>query len=163
MTVPYIQKMLTWWSPTITIPPAPPGNGFLWASGVLINPKVPSLLPFVFPTWMPKQFYVTFCRTTHQAVQQAGGQFAVIVDPGGAYFKSSKPPAYQDGDHSQIITLSSIRFQPGEPYERNMSWDPPVFFDQTVDVLRVQVGLFATDQAAFQIGFMAANSGPEPT
>jgi hypothetical protein len=151
MTIEFVQEQWTWWGPVIS-----DKSGLLWVSGVTIPANAPPTVKRLeFPDWMPQKFFISFCRATHQGgggPSATGGQFAIIKDPGCVYFKSSGPPNYQDGDHSRIHTLSSIWI--GKENERNMCWNPPVFFDRTADSLRVQMGLAGTDMCNFQLGFL---------
>lgn len=154
----YVQEQMTWWGPTIS---GGTGQNYLWVSGVQIN-ETGSLKKFVFPSWVPQQFYITFCRATHQG-GATGGQFAIIKDTKRIYFNSSAPPVYQNGDHSRIHTLCSVWFgRAAEQPERDNWWDPPVFFDQNVDSLRVQLGIFGSDMANFQLGIMVPGPGVVP-
>jgi hypothetical protein len=152
MTIKYVQEQMTWWGPAIQ---GGTGQSYLWVSGVPII-ETGSLKKFIFPPWVPQQFFITFCRATHQG-GATGGQFAIIKDTNRIYFNSSRPPVYQDGDHSRIHTLSSVWLGgSGGERERNMHWDPPVSFDQAVDCLRVQLGIFGSDMANFQLGILRA-------
>jgi hypothetical protein len=152
MSIEYVQEQMTWWGPTIQ---GATGQNYLWVSGVPII-ETGSLKKFIFPPWVPQKFFITFCRATHQG-GAIGGQFAIIKDTNRIFTNSSRPPVYQDGDHSRIHTLSSIWLGgSGGERERNMNWDPPVFFDQAVDCLRVQLGIFGSDMANFQLGILRA-------
>lgn len=153
-----VQEQWTWWGPTIS---GATGQNYLWNSGPL-PPSPPSWLKqIVFPSDWPRQFKISFVRAVHQG-GATGGQFAILKDPGCVYFNTGHASGYyQDGDHTHIHTLASVWFnRANEPPERNIRWDPPVFFDQDVDCLRVQLGIFGTDMANFQLGILRPDPLP---
>jgi hypothetical protein len=154
----YIQKVMTIWMPA----------GFVgsnaWISGLSSYPTSPHIHPFVFPTWVPQQFYITRCRIAHQTSGQTepNGEFSVIVDVGHRMFNSGMPPYYQGPAHDQIIGICTLKAMPNEPQVRTEVWDPPVFFDQAVDGLWMEQDINVTDTFGFSLGFLVPNSGPEP-
>lgn len=155
---PYVQRELTAWMPSNYL-----GSNF-WVSGVAMNPAAPHLHSFVFPSWVPQQFYITRCRIGHAgAPNAAGGEFSVIVDVGHAFFNSGKPPYYQQGDHSHNIGICTLKTFPNEPQMRTEEWSPPVFFDQNVDGLWIQQDINYTDAFGFTIGILVPGPGVTPT